>query len=102
MKNSATKSAAEAHKNAMEYILHTAGVDELSAIILAVKEKQKRLARSAKHSFVRGSTVKFTSTNNGTTYIGKITSIRTTRCTVSCTEPYPVVFTVPLSMLKAA
>ena len=82
--------------------ISTADADALSAITQMVIARQKQLARKNKYSFRTGSKVKFTSNKNGMTYVGIITDIRTSRCTVRTTEPYSTSFNVPLSFLKAA
>ena len=70
---------------------------QLSSIIDAVKFARARLGDQAKRALTLGSTVQFTSTKNGVTYMGTVQKIAIKYVTVSTAKG---LWRVPASMLE--
>lgn len=71
--------------------------EQLSSIIDAVKFARARLSDQAKRALTLGSTVQFTSTKNGMTYVGTVQKIAIKYVTVSTAKG---LWRVPANMLK--
>jgi len=91
---------------ALTYILTEAGIDDLNAVVAAVKERREQLAKQVKYSIKKGDKVSFTS--KGEIYKGVVISVKVKKAVVECELPgYAIfantmTFNVPLSMLKVA
>jgi hypothetical protein len=77
--------------------------DELNSIGEALKFNRAQLVRQVKRSVTIGSTVKFTSNRDGTTYVGTVEKIAIKYVTVRETNPKSFargLWRVPASMLE--
>lgn len=72
---------------------------ELSSIVDAVKFARSQLTQQNKRSMSLGTTVKFTSTKNGVTYMGTVQKIAIKYVTVSTAKG---LWKVPANMLEVA
>jgi exosome complex RNA-binding protein Csl4 len=50
--------------------------DQLDSIIAAVRFARSQIANKNKHTFIKGTKVKFTSTRTGQTVIGEVTDVK--------------------------
>lgn len=73
--------------------------DQLTSIIDAVKFARSQLSQQNKRSMTLGTTVKFTSTKNGVTYMGTVQKIAIKYVTVSTAKG---LWKVPANMLEVA
>ncbi len=73
--------------------------DQLTSIVDAVKFARSQLSQQNKRSMTLGTTVKFTSTKNGVTYMGTVQKIAIKYVTVSTAKG---LWKVPANMLEAA
>lgn len=73
--------------------------DQLVSIIDAVKFARSQLTQQNKRSMTLGTTVKFTSTKNGVTYMGTVQKIAIKYITVSTAKG---LWRVPANMLEVA
>lgn len=77
--------------------------DELNSIGEALKFNRSQLVKQVKRSVTIGSTVKFTSNRDGTTYVGTVEKIAIKYVTVRETNPRSFargLWRVPASMLE--
>ena len=97
---------------ALTYILTEAGIDDLNAVVAAVKERREQLAKQVKYSIKPGTKVSFTS--RGALYKGVVITLKVKKAVVECEVPgtayngkmqkipNTIAYNVPLSMLKVA
>jgi hypothetical protein len=97
---------------ALAYVLTTAGIEDLNAIIEAIKARRATIGKQAKGIIKAGAKVTFTS--KGTLYKGVVISVKVKRAVVECELPgkaydskmrqvrVTTSYRVPLSMLQAA
>ena len=84
----------------LAFVTLDANSDQISNLVEAIKFRREKLAKQAKYTLKAGQDVKFT--NRGVNYTGKIMSVRVKKATVQVTSPVQALYTVPLSIMKAA